>query len=63
MARQWRATRLGLHERMDEQGWANDVDMAKLSPREVQLVQAAVEATPDACPPPRLQTVIAGSLL
>lgn len=53
----------GLRLIRDEQGWYDEIDIANLSPKEAEMARAAQHSTTDACPPPRLQTVIAGMLL
>ena len=54
---------IGFRIRDDEQGWYNDIDMSRLLPKEVEQARAAMVATPDACPPPRIVTVLEGTLL
>lgn len=53
----------GLRIKQDQQGWYSDVDLAKLLPAEAEIARAAMAATADACPPPRLVTTIEGLLL
>jgi len=60
---QVRPDKIGLRVRDDEQGWYNDIDMARLLPKEVEQVRAVMAATNNACPPPRMVTVIEGTLL
>lgn len=60
---QVRPDKVGLRVRDDEQGWYNDIDMARLLPKEVEQVRAVMAATNNTCPPPRMITVIEGALL
>ena len=60
---QVRPDKIGLRVRDDEQGWYNDIDMARLLPKEVEQVRAVMAATNNVCPPPRMVTVIEGTLL
>lgn len=60
---QVRPDKIGLRIRDDEQGWYNDIDMSRLLPKEVEQARTAMTATPDACPPPRIVTVLEGTLL